>query len=562
MTFGRLPKTQVHSGLAVLLSSDFSKKIRERGASYFSLGRVKIIRGSDIQLEASVSGSESYLVRFDWQEDTLYASCACPYFARGESCKHLWATVLAADAGSYLSVPASQPDVYVEFDTFEFEAGDFNDQDRDGLTATRYSPVQIPPPAPKPPAWQTQINGIARMHLARSSAHLNWPAARQILYIVDLSLNHRADGVVISTLTRDVKADGTWKPSASLLLRRDQISQLPSTEDREILSLLAGVVPYYDWSYSGTGERISGAFVVPHSLAARVVALAAQAGRLFVQIRARTDTLSPLTWDDGEPWRFGMDLRRRKNGGWEVAGRLRRGAERIELSEALLISTGGLVFTRSRAALLAEDTPLEFLFQLQQSGPIHAPEEDLDGLLGALLSLPALPFLELPEDIQIETHSPPPRPCLRICPIKDAGRASGKLQAHLSFDYEGRQINDHNQARGFYLAEARRFVERHAETEAAAVRLLSDLGAKHLKPTLRWTPMGGKSTSKPTGKSSAVLEPSSSRCRAVLTGLSCTAMWSTGKAEPNCRNFWRPCAGAKVWCSWTMEPTGFCRKSG
>jgi hypothetical protein len=483
MTFGRAPKTPVRSRLATLLSRDFSKKIRERGASYFSLGRVKIIRGSDIQLESSVDGSENYLVRFDWQEDTLYASCACPYFARGEACKHLWATILAADAGDYLSVPASQLDVYVEFDTFEFEAGDFNDEDGDDLISPRYPPVQIPPPAPKPPAWQSQLSGIAQMHLARSSARLNWPAARQILYIVDISLNHRSDGVVISTLTRDVKADGTLKPPASILLKRDQIGQLPSADDREILSLMAGGVPYYNWGYSGDREHISGASVVPHSLAAKVIALAAQAGRLFVQLRAGTDTLSPLTWDDGEPWRFGMDLRRRKNGGWEVVGRLRRGADRIELIDAMLISTGGLVFTRSRAALLAEDTPLEFLFHLQKSGPIHAPEEDLDGLLGALLSLPALPFLELPEDLHIETVSPPPRPSLRIHAKRYPERASEKLEADLSFDYEGHQVSDSNQIRGFYQAKDRRFIQRHAEAEGTAVRLLSDLGAKYQKST-------------------------------------------------------------------------------
>jgi len=103
----------------------------------------------------------------------------------------------------------------------------------------------------------------------------------------------------------------------------------------------------------------------------------------------------------------------------------------------------------------------------------------------------------LPEDIQIETVSPPPRPFLRIRAMKDAGRASEKLQADLSFDYQGRQISDHSQVRGFYLAETRRFIERHAETEAAAVRLLGELGAKHLKPTYydpepKWLVAAGK----------------------------------------------------------------------
>jgi hypothetical protein len=483
MTYGRLPKTQFRNILATLLARDFSKKIRDRGASYFSLGRVKIVRGTDIQLEASVTGSENYQVRFDWQEDTLFASCACPYFAGGEPCKHLWATILAADAGGYLSVPASDPDLYVEFDSFESEVEDFEKEEEKGPSSPRHYPLKMPPPPPEPPAWQTQIEGIAQMRAARTDTHLNWTAARQILYVVDLSLNHRTDGIVISALTRDLKADGTWKPHVSLLLKREQIAQLPSAEDREILSLMAGVVPYFSWGYSGSEERISGSFVVPHSLAGKVVASLAQAGRLYVQIRAGSDTLSSLAWDDGEPWRFGLKLHRSKKGGWEVAGKLGRDSDEIKLDDVLLASIGGLLFTRNRVAQLAGDTPFEFLFHLQQAGPIHAPEQELDGLLGALLTFPALPFLELPADLQIETVSPTPRPFLRIHPIKDPGRASEKLQANLSFDYDGRQISDHHQGRGFYLAEARRFIERHAETEAAAATLLGELGAKHLKPT-------------------------------------------------------------------------------
>ncbi len=483
MTFRQTSKPRRQGGLSARLARDFSKRSRERGDTYFALGRVKIIRGSETQLEAQVAGTSDYTVRFTWDIDTLVASCTCPYFEGGESCKHLWATILAADAVGYLSEPASVRNLYMECQPFDFDDEGGDEEAADVFSSPRNFPVKMPPPPPQPPAWQTQIEGIAQMRSARTSAHLSWPAARQILYVVDLSLNHRADGIVISAMTRDFKADGTAKPIATLLIKREQLSQLPSAEDREILSLMAGALPYYSWGYAGSDERLSGSFVVPHSLAGRVVATLAPAGRLFVQIRAGSDTLSPLAWDGSEPWRFGLQLRRTKKGDWEVAGKLSRGSDEIKLDDVLLASTGGLLFTKNRVAQLAADTPFEFLFHLQKAPPIQAPEKDLDGLLGALLSLPALPFLELPEDLKIETISPTPRPFLRIHPLKDYRRASERLQADLSFDYEGRQVSDHAKARGLYLPETRRYVERHPDAETAAANLLTELGAKHLQPT-------------------------------------------------------------------------------
>ena len=488
MPFSSLSKNQGRAGLARKLTADFSTRIRDRGAGYFAQGRVKVLRGSAIQLEARVKGSRDYTVRLDWKEDTLFASCECPYFEGGESCKHLWATILAADAWGYLSRAAADPDLLLEFEYFDFDE-DPDEEDVGDSFSLPPPPSAIQPAVPKRPtapprtAWQSQIAGISPLHMQTLVPRLTWPASRQILYTVDLGRSQQARSLVISPLVRDSWADGKWKPLVPLPLKREQIAQLPSAEDREILSMLAGVVPYYTWGYTGATDRIPESFLVPQALAEEVIASATRAGRCFLQPTLRTDAQTPLAWDEGGPWNFGMEVRRDPSGGWEVAGFLRREQERIELKDAVLITPGGLVFTRGRAAPLAGDTPFASLLHLHTAGPIHVPEKDLDELLGALLSLPGLPNLEVPADIHLAEVAPQPRACLKINAKQVTGASSEKLLASLAFDYEGRQVRAHDPARGFYQVEGRRFVRRDTETEQAAARLLGELGAKYQKST-------------------------------------------------------------------------------
>src|SRR5215467_3953338 len=82
-------------------SSDFSSAIRSRGSDYFQEGRVKIKSGSEWELYAKVRGSRVYEVDLSIEGEELIVHCDCPAFET-EPCKHLWATILAADGKGYL----------------------------------------------------------------------------------------------------------------------------------------------------------------------------------------------------------------------------------------------------------------------------------------------------------------------------------------------------------------------------------------------------------------------------------------------------------------------------
>ncbi len=96
-------------GFAQKVAREFSDGVRSRGQSYFLKNRVAISASSPGEVVARVKGTAKYRVRLRLRGDKLVATCSCPYFSPfGDACKHLWATILAADARGLLpgaSVP-------------------------------------------------------------------------------------------------------------------------------------------------------------------------------------------------------------------------------------------------------------------------------------------------------------------------------------------------------------------------------------------------------------------------------------------------------------------------
>src|SRR5690606_23346150 len=87
--------------LRLQLADEFERVIRQRGANYFQRGRVHIVSGSEWRVTATVSGTSRYAVDLRRENQTIRASCTCPYFDIG-ACKHIWAVVIAADTRGLL----------------------------------------------------------------------------------------------------------------------------------------------------------------------------------------------------------------------------------------------------------------------------------------------------------------------------------------------------------------------------------------------------------------------------------------------------------------------------
>ena len=192
--------TQTHMNLSKRLTGDFSATVRNRGKNYYWQGRVRIHHASNSQVDALVRGSRSYEVSLDWEDGVLFASCDCPHFESDGPCKHLWATILAADGRGYLSA-ASAADVVLD-------CGGVEDEDGGNAGFSKRPPVAVPKPPPPPPAWKNHITGIASRGLHAARLADEWPGKREVLYVVDVPGSGSAGSVVLKLAMRDRKADG------------------------------------------------------------------------------------------------------------------------------------------------------------------------------------------------------------------------------------------------------------------------------------------------------------------------------------------------------------------
>src|SRR4051812_26317161 len=101
--------------LTTNLVADVPKTTRLRGREYYAARRVKLVEGDDFYVEARVRGTRDYTVELFREPDAIEAGCTCPYFAdaRG-ACKHIWATLLLAEAEGYLKGTGYPPPAHLE----------------------------------------------------------------------------------------------------------------------------------------------------------------------------------------------------------------------------------------------------------------------------------------------------------------------------------------------------------------------------------------------------------------------------------------------------------------
>ncbi|HXJ96860.1 MAG TPA: SNF2-related protein [Terriglobia bacterium] len=467
--------------LSQRLAGNFSGTVRHRGHSYYWQGRVRIRHGSESGVAANVRGSQNYQVNLDWQDGVLSANCDCLYFDSDGPCKHLWAAILAAEAYGHLTAAASAPKLVLDCGDYGLDE-EYDDEYEEDFPLSARRPVAVPPSVPKSQNWLKRITEISDSASTQASwSGEPWPAKRQVLYIVDVAASPTASCLILSLASRDRKMNGSWARSKTLSLRRSQIAQLPLAEDREILSAVAGSIQYYGWGDSALTYQIPASCMVPHPLAEMVMPLVARTGRCYLRMSEGMDDVGPLVWDEGGPWQFKVEMRRSSSGGWAADGVLRRGEERMNLAEPVLMTQGGLVFTRDRVAALAEEARFDWMVRLRRAGAIEAPEKDQDALLEALLAMPGLPAPDVPEELRYEEVVIVPRPGLQIRTGRSMLGAGEKLRGELSFNYDGKLVRAVERTQGFYDAASRRFTRRDPETEKAAAELLTGLGLKFQK---------------------------------------------------------------------------------
>ena len=448
-------------------ANEFNPKIRDRGVAYFRSNSVTILKHTDSQVEAQVKGKTNYLVRLSLNGNTFSVACTCPYFEGGEECKHIWATMLAADNANYLSAVDQRWPLRLAYDD--------NTAEQLQKILVQQAGQEI---KEEKAEWQQQLTAITNaVKSSRTAARNSWPDGREIYYIVNPQNTRTSGQLTIEIGFRDQKKNGDWGKIKAGQMQHSQIAKLPDPEDRRLLSILSGSRESY-WAGNLYGSyELPNRFVVSNTLQHFLLPLMIATGRCVLRPSERNAEFKAIEWDDTTVWQFCLIVVRVESG-YELKGVLRSESREIDFDSALLSTDAIVIGPDFRAARFDSRGSRAWMDALSRDGDLRVPLEHANELIAQLVDLPSIPNLELPDDLKFEKISLRPKPHLVVRKPVYSYASQPKLEANLSFDYEGNEIDYFDQRGGLFDRTSNRYLERDELFEADAYQLLGNLGIK------------------------------------------------------------------------------------
>jgi hypothetical protein len=451
-----------------------------------------------------VRGSDAYAVLLSVRRSKLGVFCTCPYFESEGRCKHVWATMLAAEARGNLALPPTMTTVEDLSDhpedgapgDPENEPEDDPDSDLevyDPPTRATWSPppaVRAQPVAPPRLDWRTLVEKASVSSPRQPDAAP--PNARvEIRYVIDVAASRAVGNLVVRIGTFDRQRDGTVVPSKPGRLRQSSLGQLADDRDRQILCLLAGAgalktAPPYSYSpYAayGYGDPVVPEIAtIPSTFHGFVLQTMAGSGRCSVRNAESGEGETPLRWED-EGYALALRVDRDPPARTTaVTGRLIRGQESHLIEAVPLLLASGVAVFDDHAAPFDHGDAFGWVLLFRQNGTLKVPRRQEDELLEKLFSLPRLPRLDLPDSLRFEESRPTPKPALRIALEELLARQGKRLMGTLSFLYDGIVVPSAQPGHRVLRAAERRLVVRDADAERAAATRLLALGFRAPRP--------------------------------------------------------------------------------
>jgi superfamily II DNA or RNA helicase len=476
------------------LSSQVSSGVRSRGSRYYSSGNVHIQRGSATHVEAAVQGSIPYSVKVRIDDRKVVVMCDCPYFDTEGTCKHIWATLLAAEADGYLHRVASMWTPFIVAGNVgaesEDDEDDNDDEDEDFgeydfVSGAGSQPAKSIPrakrrsgtPKPKPlqlPEWKRQLLDLRKQSPAiRATAPAE--GSPRIIYVVDVQDCLQHGGVIVQAAASRKKSNGDWgKPGFQDRWIRT-ISNLDPV-DRQIFALLGGATDTYQSSNSTSPTRRR---LAPDSYNV-MLPLLSSTDRFFVRLPADRNELLPLRWDDAEPWQFRVRMDKADDTEhYSVNGYLRRDMVERPLSDAALLAPGVVVFTDS-VARFDDANAFDWVRFFRQKGSLNVPASHGGEFAAEIAQFPALPPMEMPEEFRIEDGVLSGPHELRIKALKNSGQYYEKHPCEVMFVYGTLKVPEAVASTAVKDTSTGKYLRRDTVSETAAMERLVDLGLQRL----------------------------------------------------------------------------------
>ncbi|MEA2491553.1 MAG: hypothetical protein QOH21_3345, partial [Acidobacteriota bacterium] len=267
-------------------------------------------------------------------------------------------------------------------------------------------------------------------------------------------------GGITGSLTivgRSRKKNGEWGKWKAFVCEISRLGELQPF-DRDTLGLLGG-------TYSRFTDQHA---YFPAAMAFWWIERLARAGRLY--LRGSDDPLIPVIWDEGEPWRLRIAVRRDEGrAAYIVEGAVEReGGDELPLSQ-ITSFLGNVLLTGDRAMRFENPYAPGWLNALRgSSGLVEIPFTEAGMLRDALLKTP-LTGIALPEELGWEIAAMTAQPLLSL--KKD--HWSAELVGSLEFLYGDWRVNSRSEQ--LQATAGRRLIRRDVKTERRYARRLLEL---------------------------------------------------------------------------------------
>jgi len=442
------------------LTAHFTNAQRRRVQMLLELSEFQFEQTAADSFETTVYDERDYHVEFGVDaERTLTYHCDCRDFAKSDPfpCVHIAAAIAASEEDGWLSL----------------------DDPYDGVSLPMV--INLDPTGRTEPEGRYWKGAIGRLRQgandAQGRARSAWQQGRELIFSIDVNGSQLGNGIVLETMHRDRKRDGSWGKLHPSPISRRIADSMPDPADRQIVSLLIGANAggyYYDGYSSAMRHLLS------PSMAEFLLPMICRTGRCVYGDSISGSRLTPLRWDDQGAWQLHLALNRDADADdFVLSGILHRGEERLGLSEARFVTKGGFVFLKEQVAALEDSGTFEWIKLLSEQRALRVPKDEANDLVAELNRMPRLPPVTLPPELEIQETQPAMRPRLRLrAPGRKPWGGDDRLHGEVSFDYEGTVVPDGDFTRGVFDAEHRRVVLRDSIGESAAKNRLSELGLR------------------------------------------------------------------------------------
>ncbi|MCH2211166.1 MAG: SNF2 family helicase [Fuerstiella sp.] len=471
--------------LSELLQNRFRADLRHRGAAYIEAERVSLVRVTAENVFGMVVDGVEYNTQLRHQESDIALFCTCDQFAKSGACKHLWATVLAADLEGHVH-PSLRPGRLVPFVvresslpvTIDDLTSEFEPDSETDRSNGRAAKAVAKRTEPRLKRWESRLSELQDEISAEGKGGKTQSSDRQIYYQIDLEGSRDAGKLVIQASQRQRRSSGQWGKLKPLKIRPGQLDQIEHEDDRIFLSYLSGAIPERNnWSTQQAElQAAAHRFHLPYELGRLILPEMCRSGRLTL-LDADNSGSQTLEWDSAEPWELTIRIRRDTDvEGWSVHAQLIREEETLELVDVPLAVAGGFVVTADSIGQLRDFGAPQWMTMLAAEGRLAIPVADEDQFVDRLLDIPSLPRLELPKELQLEEVRTKPAPQLKIFTPPASRWRSEALTAEVLFEYLGTPVPGRNARWAVVQREENRCIIRDRGFEAECWQQLRELG--------------------------------------------------------------------------------------